>query len=441
MRGKSLYIFMFLIGLFADFRVHLIGMIGISEVVICLMAPILYLQDMATLRKEGFNKILLLLFLTCVSCCISSFINHTIFPNFIRGLATPVVLLCSVIFMHHFLRKDLTAMKWFMFGYILCGFFTFVLHGAAFDELMMTESSSGRSGAILRMYILLPLILIPVYSFYTQIPTWLSAGLCASVGLYTIVSSASGRAASLVFLAGALLIFIGQKSARKMAKIKKNFVLFMCLAFVGMFVAKFAYSTAAKDGLLGEAAQKKYMMQTRTGDSLLKLLMGGRAEAFICVYAAMDKPIFGFGPWALDWNGYSRRFLDKYGAAEDAETRAQEDVNRAAQGRLERIQFLPFHSHIFGQWVWYGIVALFLWIYVLVLILNYFRKYIDVVPQWYGMLALIVPKLMWDIFFSPLFARVETAAAICCLLFAKAIFEGKMMYSREMWRERQKYLP
>lgn len=437
MRGKHFHFFLFLIGLFAEYRVHLIGMIGISEIVIVLMAPIFFIQDFPRMKKEGFMTLFNLLLLTCVSCCISSWVNHTPFPNFIRGFAAPVVLLATFVFMYHFLSRDISGLKWLMTGNLLCSAFSTLLGGAMADVLTGDSYMAG----VGRMYTILPLVLLPVYACYTKIPAMLSCFLCGSLGLYTIATSASGRSTALIYLAAAFLIFIGQKSVRKMMKIKKNFVLFMCLSLVMVFAAKVAYSHAAVSGILGEESRRKYERQTQGGGSMLKLLMGGRAEAFICIMAGLDNPIWGLGPWAVDYKGYGRRFKEKFGSDEENAARALDDQYRARMGISGRLSFLPFHSHIFGNWVWYGAAGLILWIYVLYFIFKYFQKYVDVVPQWYGLMALMLPKLTWNIFFSPLYARVETATVLCCLLIMRAVFNRKITFDADSWKERQKFLP
>lgn len=442
MTNRQISWFLFAIGLLTDVRVHVVGMIGISEIVIVLCAPILFLKDFGLLKRNRVMPFCALIFMACVGCVVASIVNHTPFQNWTRGLATPVVLLASVIFLYHFMQKNPDGFRWFVCGYVMSGLFNFFLNGASFDSLMGegTEMLGANTVAVTRMYILLPCVLLPVYVWYAKMPWIVSAAICALLGVFTILSTDSGRSASLSFFAAAFLIYLGRKSYARMATIKRRFYAFVLVGLVAVFALKIAYSYAASSGLLGERSRSKYERQTRSGSSIIKLLIAGRAEAFVCVYAALDKPLVGFGPWAVDEEGYYKAFWDKYGSDEDFIERMKSDAYRARNGLMERTRYIPVHSHIFGQWVWYGIFGLLLWVYALYLVAMYFRKYVDVMPQWYGIMALLLPRLCWDIFFSPLFARVETMAIMVAILISRAIYERRMGYDSETICSRMKFL-
>ena len=105
------------------------------------------------------------------------------------------------------------------------------------------------------------------------------------------------------------------------------------------------------------------------------------------------------------------------------------------------VHFIPAHSHIVGFWLWYGIAGLILWIYVLYIIGEFFRKYIDVLPQWYGIFATMIPAFLWEILFSPLSQRIQTAAFLCAILFARSVGQNRRPLTPDMRSERDRFLP
>ena len=434
---------LFLVGLFANFRVHIVGMIGLSEFAMAVAAPFLLVRNYHKLKSDGFLPIIKLLALTILGCLISSYVNHTPFQNWIRGVAAPVVFLTSIISIHHLVRNNLNGMKWLFVGYLLSGLVAFILQGQSVTALLEEgEVGLEASADVMRMYLLMPLLTIPLYCMYTKIHWAVSVSWACFIGVYTIISTTSGRSAAVVLLAGAALIAVGRKSVRRMKSMSKHFVLYVVLSLVFVFAIKSVYTICASNGLLGEAAQQKYAMQTKSGNSLIRLLIGGRAEAFVCFYAALDKPIVGFGPWPLDNNEYSERFFEMYGDPEDV-AKHKLSIARLRQSGYGAalLRCIPAHSHIFGNWVWYGIFGLLLWVYVIYIFIRHFAKNPDAIPQWHGIIAMTVPSTTWAIFFSPVGTRVRTAAIICTVLVCRAVAKGSIRFNHDSWTEREKYLP
>ena len=434
--NKRIRVILFLIGLFAWTRINLIGMIGISELVCLLLGPFLFLIDYKDLKRDGMLPLCWLLLLTCAGCLVSAFYNHSAFFQWIRGVATPLVVFSAFVSTHHFLKKDPNGIISLFMGWSLSGLFIFLFKSSDASALFDDGATIGtNTAAVMRMYLLSPIVLLPVRCYYSRIPWGVSFLILLLWGGYCIVASASGRSTALAIFAGALLVFVGQKSARKMARIRKHFILAICMGIVAIFIAKGLYSRAAIGGFLGEEARKKYELQTKGRNGILQLLMGGRAECFAGAFAALEQPIMGYGPWALDYNDTYGRFLSEYGDFDDAQKYAE------AVARSRGVRLIPAHSHIVGFWLWYGIAGLILWIYVLYIIVEFFRKYIDVLPQWYGIFATMVPAFLWEIFFSPLCQRIQTAALLCAILLARSIGQRRCLLTSEMQSEREKFLP
>ena len=100
---------------------------------------------------------------------------------------------------------------------------------------------------------------------------------------------------------------------------------------------------------------------------------------------------------------------------EDYELMLQSEADRARSG-IRRYRLLPAHSAIIGWWLWYGILALPIWIYILYLMYDTIRRHITAVPAFFGFFATMLPSYLWGIFFSPFGGRMPWAFLITMLL-------------------------
>ena len=98
MRNRSLDLLMFLTGLFAMTEVYVGGFSAISELVIFMVAPFVFINDLPCLKRDGFMPLVWLLFLTICGCVLASILNHTAFPSLARGLAALYGLFIAVRF-------------------------------------------------------------------------------------------------------------------------------------------------------------------------------------------------------------------------------------------------------------------------------------------------------------------------------------------------------
>ena len=95
--NRSVSLMMFLIGLFSQTQIRVVGSIGISELVVFLVAPIMYIGSYAVLRREKVTTILNLLLLAMFGCVISCWANATPFAAAMRGFAAPYGFFAGVV--------------------------------------------------------------------------------------------------------------------------------------------------------------------------------------------------------------------------------------------------------------------------------------------------------------------------------------------------------
>ena len=427
--------FAFLMGLGSGFQIW--WSLSIAEVISLAMFPCILFSEYRYMKRNGITTYFWLAVFVVIGCAISCWVNHCSFQQSLRGLATTGLFVSAIVVGHWMLRKNLNCYKWFLIGYAISHILNMFVFQSSAVITGMGEDSGGMDvtmGIIDNKFLFLtsfgPLSTLLTKAFYLHTPMWWDVIIIGVVGLLPILNSTSGRSAALGALGSVCLLLLGGKSMRTMKRISKHFIILLCLGIIFIFLAKAFYSYAAESGLMGEEALKKYEHQTRQGEGVLSLLMGGRMEFFCGLFACFDKPIVGFGPWARDEYGYIDNYMSKYGTEEDLMF-----LERSKKYRAGRLPLLPGHSNIIGFWLWYGIFGLILWLYILYILFRFLRQDCWVVPQWYAWLACSIPAMLWDIFFSPFGDRFTNPMFFVAILLARAVRLGKQPLPYEMIRE------
>ena len=441
MKKKSASLYLFLIGLGSQTQIYFIGSIGISELILFLIGPILFFLDYHQLKGDGFMPFIWLSILTCLGCVLSGTINHTDGVFLLKGLAAPYSVFVATVVIHRILRRDFSALKWFILGTFLSGIIsifvfqqaTYVVRGGVFLE-GSEATNAVMSNPLFWSSKIAMLLSLPISMGYLSTPYSYSAIMPFIMALIRILfSDSSGRAAALVSCLAGFYIAIAGKSVRRMRQIGRNFIFVVMLLVVFLMVGKQVYVYAAANNYLGEKAREKYYKQTQGSSSALKIIMGGRIEFFTAIRACFDKPIIGFGPKPLDEKGYYEDMLRSYGNPDDYDAYTQSRIAQAKVGITAH--FIPAHSYLASFWLQYGIIGLFFWLYVLWMFLKFFTKYSYGIPQWYGYCTLAIAGFLWDIFFSPFSGRIATAVLMSCILFARAVIWGRVSLPWELQDE------
>lgn len=443
MSNQTNSILLFLIGLGAQTQFHFVGSLGISEMPIFISAPFVFFVNFKKLRVDGFLPLISLALLSCVMCLIGGIVNHSIPVLLLKAEATYYSLFAYVVVLHRLLRDNLAGLKWLLIGL----FFSSIISVFMFQQETYTSIGgevlsgddairavvgnplfwSGKISALIRL---------PIEAFYMSTPTVYAAIapiVCAVI--YILFSQSSGRAAAMISLFGGVMIIWGRKSRNRIRSLGRNvfFLAFIMVVILG--VVKIGYQRCAVSGILGDKAREKYERQTARGTSFLNILMAGRVELFVCLRAALDKPLLGHGPRPVDQRGYFQDYLSKYGADEDYRA-YMSDLKRAHARGFELT--LPEHSAIASSWVNAGIVGLLLWLYIIYLDIEYIRKNAFIVPQWFGYIAFSISSQAWNIFFSGYGGRWAYPTTLVCILLVRAIARGSVRLPVNMEIEAQK---
>lgn len=435
-------------GMLANTHVNIGGSIGISELAFFLVAPFVFIADMEQLRKDGFLPVTLLALSVVAGCCVSSWCNHTPFPLFMKGFATTYSVFACIVVFHRLLRRDMDGVKWVVLGFAISQIINVFAFRQGAEGAFAARRAAGSgdlevakamtNGTLFWVNRATHWLMLPIRGWYLTTPTWYSASVPFALSVYAIAFTGSGRAAAIGTLVGCAFVLIAGKSKNRMRGISKHFVMFITIMGIFLFAVKTAYTQMGRMGLLSEAQTKKFMEQTKGGasTSALYILMSGRVEFFSGLYAACKRPIVGYGPWPIDKDGIYYEFLEKYGDIEDW---SNYENMRAEQWFSGHYTSLPSHSFIIEFWQWYGIPGLLFWIYILCQMFAYMRKYIYIVPQWFGFLAVGVPSVLWSIFFSPFGYRMYFAFFIVVLLFSRGISEGRIKLPEKMLFDINRY--
>ena len=432
---------LFLIGLFSLTQIRIGFAIGISEIFIYLLAPFIFMKDYYLLKRNGMMFLVGMGFLVSVMCVVSGLYNNTPPYFIIKGLGSTYPLFAFPVILHRLLYRNMKGLRWLLLGVALSAIINVFVFQASVDRFRYGEGTDQASveaimsGPIFWISRLSGFVTLPTYGWYLQTPIGYSVVAPLFFAFFSILTSASGRSAALGFLGGALIIGICRKRYATMRRFCQNFYIVLLIGALGLFAVHGLYRTAAQKGYLGEKSRMKYERQSQGSSSMLKLLMGGRGEFFIGLLAAIDKPLMGHGPWAIDDGGYVLDFMEKYGTSEDYESVLKAEAYVQRTSGWGRRGYIPAHSHIISFWLWFGAVGLFYWVYVLYAIFRYLHRELTSVPQWVGFLAGGAPTMLWALFFSGFGFRISTLPYVITLIMAHNVHKGRIALADDLKQE------
>lgn len=431
MKGNPEKWFLLLAGLFNGTRINLGGSIALTELAFVIIAPILFFRMLPMFKRLGVWTALWLSMLWLGGALLSDFVvNGTYLPFAMKGIATPAVMLASLICMTYLLRRDITNIRWYVVGSAFTIVLsTFFLSRASSLGVEISAEDAMEKTVGYKLYwlgLITAFVLIPVKGWYTKTPQLYS--ILAVLGSAVFALLTGVRNMFLSYSVSFFLILVGKRSFASMLKLKKHLVLMLIALVVVGVAVKAVYKQAVIKGYLGEEEQKKYEMQTVESESPLAMLMAGRVEFFVGLFAASQAPVLGRGSWAFDNDNIYLDYLSRYGT---------EDDYKKLIMRSEKIgsglMLIPFHSHIVTYWMWHGAFGLLFWVFVLYLLGTTLKSRMHLIPELFGYLALTLPLYIWDVLFSPLGDRVGEATIITVCLLLRKISKLRQQFYRSQF--------
>ena len=424
---------LFFIGLFSITQIKFPGFsLCISEFPIYIVAPFIFAKDYHLLKRHGMLFIVWLGVLVSVACVVSGIYNGTYSYFIFKGLSSTYPLFAFPVVLHRLLWNNFSGLRWLLLGIALSSVIsTFIFQTSVETHVYAAGATGGdvakaiMNGPIFWIGRLARFVDLPIQGWYLSTPIAYSVFAPIGMAAFAMLTSESGRSAALGALGGAFIAILCGKKERSFMRFSKNFYLILLISIVGILALNRGYHFVAMNGWLGDKALEKYEKQSKGSKSALRLLMGGRGEFFIGVMAALDKPIIGHGPWAIDNGGYVDEFMSKYGDEEDSEKHFK---SRAHQYKTVGTiyGYIPSHSHVGSFWLWFGVVGLFYWLYVIYALFRYLHRELVAVPQWVGFLAVGAPLFLWHVFFSGFGIRIFTMPYVVLLFMAHNVYKKRI---------------
>ena len=96
-KGSAYGMLLFLIGLFSATQIRIGGKLGISEFVMVLLAPFLFLRNVSLLKRDKVLYFFVLIILWVVGAIVSDIVNGTYFNFAMRGIAVPITVFANTL--------------------------------------------------------------------------------------------------------------------------------------------------------------------------------------------------------------------------------------------------------------------------------------------------------------------------------------------------------
>jgi hypothetical protein len=400
----------FLLGLGARLNVKLIGYLPFTELALILAFPLLLPRyaSAGSLRRSKWT--LPLLFVWLAGQVFSDIYRETAFGLAARGVARIIVFIVCVPFFTYFMAKGAyEKILWFTIGLVPSfALSAFVFRSGIHESRERVYGTSEINWETHWGGVYGGIVLIGCIYIYgrSHVACYASA---FGMGVVQIIKSA--RATGAVGIISVVLTVavnalkaggIGERIRQKVTL--PRLILLFVVMLGGIWGTLSLYSYAAKDGMLGERAQRKYLNQSATQFGLF----GGGRPGFVCgVLAITESPMIGYGSWPQDNTELMKRTCDMLGARYEKPVAGEYPV-------------IPAHSQLLGSWVEAGIAGVFFWLYLLALFVRAIWMPLkdDRRLRWY--MTYMAVFYIWGILFSPISARIETAMMIG-LVFTQAV--------------------
>ena len=412
-------IFLFLIGFLVFYRINLVGMLTLSEV-LTLGYFLIRWRDMVNWAlQDGILRTILrawLIYLLFQVC--SDMVNGTLPTDFMRGWARLIFFAVNIAVIAFLSGLKLDRLAAFFAGYALS------LMLASYQERneFLSEWKFGYGPALT--------MLVAILIGLLKSERVNRIGGIAFVLLGIVHLQANARSLGGITLLIGLLSLLAtyfRDNLRDGGVFSVKFFLPVVIALFGIYQV---YSIGASSGWLGEKSRDKYEKQTAGGRNILS---GGRMEYTIAIPAILEAPVLGYGSWARHPE-YVKKYIYINGI----------DPNTYDAEYLMDLGTIPTHSHILGSWAEAGAAGGLFWILVLWLALRIFYRMLghERLPYRLFLLFMLV-FFIWDILFSPfgLERRVTDPAMIMVIAAMQRLLDTEDQESGLTFTHKRNHIP
>jgi len=323
-----------------------------------------------------------------VAIVIADGVNEVALFDSARNAATPIIGACSLLFVLAVLSRNPNALLSFLTASVIAkGVLGEASYGDTFAELSFSFDTVTQNTNYFKVRIdpfLTPALLLVACLLARK--SLLYAGavfFAASVAYLALDARSSG---GMFFLSALALVAVHFRFRPKFGSI----VAVGAIAAVVGYVAHVGYVnytfTHNPDGHNG-----RQLARMENPYNPVELLLMGRSEWQVMTTAIAERPIFGWGSWAID-TGYRFAYLraDRTG-----------EVNFGGYVTSVTGDYIPVHSVVGSAWVWSGLLGFIAlaWLFRSVLVMSRWLPYVrsSLAPASIFMTLF----LSWHFFFSP----------------------------------------
>lgn len=384
----------FLFGLGSVTQIRMIGAMGISEAITVFLAPFVLINTWQKLKEAKGQTILFLLLLWMLSAGFTDLYRETETKDAIKGVVAIPFLAAMFIISFALLWDDIKRVRWIALGMALSAIIS--IYAFRTQALLGRAESVGEAveGLVTFKTVYAGVLLLVIgaltallFRNWPLITVWI---LLISSAIFLYGGSRNGFLVLLLSAGGA---WLAQGRFLSLRAIQRRTAILAIFVAIGGLIAVETYVYAVESGWLGEEALTKYEDQSESDIGLLS----GRAEFVAAILAIKDSPIIGHGSWAIDKENYGSQMLEYIGEYEAANFRDQ---------RMREQDFLlPTHSHLWQSWVWHGLFGGLFWMFVLVLMIRFFKHALHLCRPLIAYFILLLITAGWDLLFSPFSQR------------------------------------
>jgi len=375
---------LFIIGLFSETQIKLIGYISISELFFLYYTFKVLWNGRKFIFNSDIRPFIIMGMLWMLSSLVTNIVRDNNIFNILKGISMPLFYISSFISLYYLLYRNLNNFKWFILGDAISGIISIYYFRASLFEYAASVGEE-LSGANIYTSYYWPFLFAITLFYYPQKKYFVLISIFIFGTIFFIIGARSSGSICYLSAFIVLLYNINYKFSYK----------FIAIGIIAITqLISFSYGHFASIGALGDEAQKKYEIQSSSDIGILS----GRQEFVAAFLAITDSPIIGHGTAALDVEGYAIRGAELINAYYIP---SYDEISQSV---------IASHSHLFGAWMLDGVLGFIFWFYLMFYIVRFGINNILYTGKYLPFVTLIILFTVWNFVFSPIQIRLPSSA-------------------------------
>jgi hypothetical protein len=343
-------------------------------------------------RYSHLRKIIVIYLIWILAITLSDLINQSSIFNWARNSGTPLIGGVSLIVCCAALSANSRALLTFLlFTATAKGLFGDASYGAVFGDISASFENIQNNTNIFKVIIepaLTPLIILSSCFIRTKkimasILIYMISGI-----IYIIIDA---RSAGLIFLLAAAFLIAQTQLGFRLRR--RPFLVGLVVVLIASFsYAAYVEYTKYTIALNPTGHNGKQLQVLDNPYNPLELLVQGRSEWSVMPLAISERPLFGWGSWAEDENFRFSLLQAEKTSGDSYELMYGQETNKT---------YIPFHSLVGSVWLWSGVLAFGLMVWLLRIVWNMGLSLTAISSPLTPAASVMLVSLLWHYFFSP----------------------------------------